>query len=199
MKTDSRIASAADAPSPSAAGSASPTTSPSAPDTRPPGDDPGAPGDFITPETIHQAVGRTFASDWIRVDQERISEFGRITEDPDPHHIDPEYAARHSPWGRTISFGFLTMSLMTPMLYQIYRYPMDGKEGDGYPASYGFERVRLVAPVLSGSRIRGHFTVKEVRERKPGQLLAVFGCRVEIKGEERPALVGDWLSLWLKP
>ena len=155
--------------------------------------------DFTTPETVHEAVGRTFTSDWVRVDQDRISAFGRITEDPDPHHVDPEYAAEHSPWGRTISFGFLTMSLMTPMLYQIYRYPMDGGIADGYPASYGFEGVRLVAPVLSGSRIRGHFTVKEVRERKPGQLLTRFGCLVEIENEERPALVGDWLSLWLQP
>ncbi len=118
---------------------------------------------------------------------------------PDPHHVDPEYAAEHSPWGRTISFGFLTMSLMTPMLYQIYRYPMDGGIGDGYPASYGFEGVRLVAPVLSGSRIRGHFTVKDVRDRKPGQRQVTLGCRVEIEGEERPALVGDWLSIWLTP
>ena len=159
-----------------------------------------APGrDYITPETVDQAVGRTFVSDWIVVDQDRISAFGEITEDPDPHHVDPEYAAEHSPWGRTISFGFLTMSLMTPMLYQIYRYPMDGGIGDGYPASYGFEGVRLVAPVLSGSRIRGHFTVKDVRDRKPGQRQVTLGCRVEIEGEERPALVGDWLSIWLTP
>ena len=154
---------------------------------------------FTTPETVHEAVGRTFVSDWIAVEQDRISAFGEITEDPDPHHVDPEYAAEHSPWGRTISFGFLTMSLMTPMLYQIYRYPMDGGSGDGYPASYGFENVRLVAPVLSGSRIRGHFTVKDVRDRKPGQRQVTFGCRVEIEGETRPALVGDWLSIWLTP
>ena len=150
----------------------------------------------VTPETVGQAIGRTFTSDWILVDQERIDAFGRITEDPDPHHVDPDFAERHSPWGRTISFGFLTMSLMTPMLYQVYRYAMDGGVDEGYPASYGFERVRLVAPVLSGSRIRGHFTVKEVRERKPGQQLITFGCRIEIEGEARPALVGDWLSIW---
>lgn len=154
---------------------------------------------YLTPETAHAALGRTFVSDWIRIDQERISTFGAVTEDPDPHHVDPEYAARHSPWGGTISHGFLTLSLMTPMLYQVYRYRMDGGRGDGYPASYGFDKVRFVSPVPCGSRIRGHFTVKDVTERKPGQLQITFGCRVEIEGEERPAVVGDWLSLWLTP
>ena len=75
----------------------------------------------LTPENARDSVGETFVSDWILVDQERISAFGRITEDPDPHHMDPVYAAEHSPWGGTISYGFLTMSLMTPMMYQIYR------------------------------------------------------------------------------
>ena len=153
----------------------------------------------LTPENVHDSIGETFVSDWILVDQERISAFGRITEDPDPHHMDPVYAAEHSPWGGTISYGFLTMSLMTPMMYQIYRYRMDGGREDGYPASYGFEKVRFVAPVPSGSRIRGHFTVKDVTERKPGQLQITFACRVEIEGGDRPALVGEWLSLWLTP
>ena len=154
---------------------------------------------YLTPDTAHEALGRTFVSDWIKVGQERITTFGRVTEDLDPHHVDPVYAAEHSPWGGTISFGFLTLSLMTPMLYQVYRYRMDGGREDGYPASYGFDKVRFVAPVPSGSRIRGHFTVKDVAERKPGQLKITFGCRVEIEGEERPALVGEWLSLWLTP
>ena len=154
---------------------------------------------YLTPDNARESIGETFVSDWILIDQDRINAFGLITEDPDPHHMDPAYAAEHSPWGGTISYGFLTMSLMTPMMYQIYRYRMDGGLGDGYPASYGFERVRFVAPVPSGSRIRGHFTVRDVGERKPGQLQITFACRVEIEGQERPALVGEWLSLWLTP
>ena len=155
--------------------------------------------EYVTPETVHEHVGETFVSDWLHVDQERIDAFGQVTEDPDPHHVDPDFAAEHSPWGKTISFGFLTLSLMTPMLYQIYRYPLDGPPENGYPASYGFDGVRFVAPVPVDSRIRGHFTVREVKERKPGQRQVTFDCRVEIEGQERPAVVGQWHSMWLTP
>ena len=65
----------------------------------------------FTPQSAHEVVGQTFVSDWLLVDQERINAFGAVTEDPDPHHIDPTFAAEHSPWGKTIAFGFLTMSL----------------------------------------------------------------------------------------
>jgi acyl dehydratase len=155
--------------------------------------------DFFTPQTVDQAIGRTYTSGWILVDQRRIGIFGANTEDPDPHHVDPVFAAAHSPWGKTISFGFLTLSLMTPMLYQVYRYPLDGDPKDGYPASYGFKDLRFVAPVVVDSRIRGHFTVQEVRERKPGQKLITLSCSVEIEGEARPALTATWESLWLTP
>jgi len=154
---------------------------------------------YFTPQTAHEVVGKTFVSDWLVIDQDRIDTFGRVTEDPDPHHVDPEFAARHSPWGATIAFGFLTLSLMTPMAYQVYRYPLDGDPQDGYPASFGFNRIRFVAPVRVNSRIRGHFTVKDVTERKPGQRQVTIDCRVEIEGEERPALVGEWLALWIRP
>ena len=154
---------------------------------------------YLTPQTAHEHVGQTFTSDWLTIDQDRIDAFGRITEDPDPHHVDPDFAAEHSPWGKTISFGFLTMSLMTPMLYQIYRSPLDGNPEDGYPASYGFDKVRFVTPVPVDSRIRGHFTVKDVTERKPGQRQVTFECTVEIEGQDRPAVVGEWLSMWLTP
>ncbi len=155
--------------------------------------------EYFTPQTAHEVVGQTFVSDWLLVDQERINTFGKVTEDPDPHHIDPVFAAEHSPWGKTISFGFLTLSLMTPMVYQVYRYPLDGDPKDGYPASYGCNRLRFVAPVRVDSRIRGHFTVNDVAERKPGQLQITLGCRMEIEGEERPALIAEWLMLWLTP
>jgi acyl dehydratase len=140
---------------------------------------------FHAPDGAPEVVGQTFVSDWLVVDQTRIDTFGRVTEDPDPHHVDPEFAARYSPSGATIAFGFLTLSPMTPMVYQIYRYPLDGDPRNGYPASYGFNPIRFVAPVRVNSRIRGHFTVKDVGERKPGQRQVTIDCRVEIEGEER--------------
>ena len=156
-------------------------------------------GRFFTPAIAPDVVGQTFTSDWVMVDQRRIGVFGANTEDPDPHHVDPAFCARHSPWGKPISFGFLTISLLTPMIYQVYRYALDGDPKDGYPASYGFNRLRLVAPVVVDSRIRGHFTVIGVRDRKPGQRLITVALSVEIERESRPALTGEWEMLWITP
>ncbi len=154
---------------------------------------------FFTPATAASVIGELFTSNWLTVDQERITAFGEITDDPDPHHVDPEFCKEHSPWGKPISFGFLTISLLTPMIYDVYRYPLDGDSKDGYPASYGLNRFRLVAPVLAGSRVRGKFTVTDVRDRKPGQLMITVDFAVEIDGNSKPALVGEWQMLWITP
>ena len=152
-----------------------------------------------TPHNIAQHVGETRYSDWFLIDQQRINGFGEVTEDLDPHHVDPEFCSEHSPFGRPISFGFLTLSLLTPMLYHVFQYPLDGGVDDGTPLNYGFQRVRFVAPVPVDSRVRGRFTVNEVSERSPGQQLTMFDCVVEIKGEDRPALTALWESLWVRP
>lgn len=145
-------------------------------------------------DRIEEAVGRTLVSNWHLVDQTRINEFGRITDDPDPAHIDPEWARQHSPWGGPIAFGFLTVSMLTPLAYDILDIRFDGSSERKH-ANYGFNRLRLVDPVPSGSRIRGHFTVKEVVARKPGQSLMVFDVTVEVEGRKRPALTAEWLSM----
>lgn len=155
--------------------------------------------DFFTPQTIEQAVGKTYTSGWHLIDQRRITAFGGITDDYDPHHIDPAFAAKHSLHGKTIAFGFLTLSMLTAMLYEVNRYPLDADASAGWPANYGFKELRFVAPVPVDSRIRGHFTVKEVRERKPGQRLFVLDCVVEIEGESKPALTALWESVWVAP
>ena len=154
---------------------------------------------FFTPQSGEQAVGKTFTSGWFVMDQRRISVFGANTDDPDPHHMDPAFAAEHSVFGKTISFGFLTLSMLTAMFYQVNRYALEGDSSEGYPVNYGFRELRFVAPVLVDSRIRGHFTVKEVRERKPGQKLFCVDCVVEIEGEKRPALTAIWETLWVTP
>jgi acyl dehydratase len=154
---------------------------------------------YFTPQTVESVIGQTFTSDWFLIDQRRISDFGAATEDSDPHHVDPQFAAAHSPWGKTISFGFLTLSMLTAMLYQVNRYPLDGDAKEGYPANYGFKDVRFVAPVPVDSRIRGHFTVGEVSERRPGQKLFHLHCSVEIEDEAKPALTATWECLWIVP
>jgi acyl dehydratase len=137
-------------------------------------------------------------SDWLVIDQEMISDFGRITRDPDPMHIDPEWAAKNSPFGGTIAFGFQTMSLLTHLLRSIHNDDLTSL-AHGVNLNYGFDRLRLIAPVRVNSRIRGRFILGEERadggDRKIRKVLAT----VEIEGEERPALVAEWLSAWLPP
>lgn len=146
-------------------------------------------------EQVETAIGRTLVSDWHTIDQARIGEFGRITDDPDPTHIDPEWARAHSPWGGPIAFGFLTVSMLTPMVYDVFDIPLDGSDRPRHHANYGFNRLRLVEPVPAGARIRAHVTVKDVVPRKPGQSLMILDVRVEIEGYERPALTAEWLSM----
>ena len=157
------------------------------------------PEKFFTPETAADAIGQTFVSKWITVEQDRITAFGEITEDPDPHHMDPAFCAEHSPWGMPIAFGFLTISLLTPMLYDVYRYPLDGDPAEGYPANYGFERLRLIAPVPAGSRIRGRFAPTSVTTRKPGQEMLSMDVLVELEGGPAPVLSCTWHMLWITP
>ncbi len=157
-------------------------------------------GSTFTPADMAEVVGETFVSSWITVNQQRITEFGHTTEDLDPAHIDPQWCRQNSPWGKPIAFGFLTIAMLTRMIYDVYKYPLDGDaETEGYPVNYGFNRLRLIEPVHAGERIRGHFTVADVTERKPGQMLMTLDTRVEIEGKDNPALVAEWLTLWMKP
>ena len=145
-------------------------------------------------EQVGSAVGQTLVSEWHAIDQLRINEFGRVTGDPDPAHVDPEWARAHSPWGGPIAFGFLTISMLTPMVYDVLDIPLDGS-GPRHHANYGFNRLRLVEPVPAGSRLRAHVTIKSVVPRKSGQSLMVLNVRVEIEGHERPALTAEWLTM----
>ncbi|MFN3523790.1 MAG: MaoC family dehydratase [Phenylobacterium sp.] len=139
-------------------------------------------------------------SEWVLVDQDMVDAFGAATRDPDPMHVDPAWAAANGPFGGTIAFGFLTVSLLTHLLHSALRtQPNHEAAGQGYYLNYGFDRLRFVAPVPTGSRIRGRFTkLRQVQDEK-GRWLTSFGCVVEIEGAERPALVADWLSLWVPP
>lgn len=135
---------------------------------------------------VGQPIG---SSRWIDVPQQRITDFGHLTEDPDPMHIDPGWAASHSPYRETIAFGFLTVSLLTAMVNDILPRPAD----EVSTLNYGFDRLRLLSPVRVGRRIRGHFTLKALELRSPTQYRTVIGVSVEIEGEDKPALVADWL------
>jgi acyl dehydratase len=142
-------------------------------------------------EDIQSKVGSEVGvSDWILVDQARIDAFADVTEDPQFIHIDPEAAAK-TPFGGTIAHGFLTLSLLSRMAADAMLRPEGVKMG----VNYGFDRVRFMAPVRSGKRVRGRFALARFEEKKPGQWQFVHNVTVEIEGEEKPALVADWIGL----
>ena len=144
---------------------------------------------------IGQPIG---TSPWLTIDQAMIDRFAAATLDPDPMHVDPEWCRAQSPFSTTIAFGFLTTSLLTYFSHQALGWiNTTGADDGGYALNYGFDRLRLIAPVPVNSRIRAHFTLLVWDEVRPGEIRCKYGVTVEIEGSERPALAAEWLGLWV--
>ena len=142
-------------------------------------------------EDIRARVGSEIGvSDWITVDQDRIDRFAEATEDRQFIHVDPE-AAMKTPFGGTIAHGFLSLSLLSRMAADVMLAPDTLNMG----VNYGLDRVRFIAPVRSGSRVRGRFTLDSAEDKAPGQLLVRHTVTVEIEGGAKPALTAQWLGL----
>ena len=129
-------------------------------------------------------------SSWTTLDQARIDGFADATEDRQFIHVDPEAAAK-TPFGGTIAHGFLTLSLLSRMAAEAMLIP----DGVRMAVNYGFDRVRFLAPVRSGKRVRGRFTLDSIEEKAPGQWLLRHTVTVEIEDEAKPALTAAWLGL----
>lgn len=129
-------------------------------------------------------------SDWILVDQAKIDAFAEVTGDHQFIHVDPEAAAK-TPFGTTIAHGYLTLSLLSVMAYSA----MPAIEGAKMGVNYGMNKLRFMAPVKSGKRIRGRFSLAGVEQRKDGSYQSTVAVTVEIDGETKPALVAEWLTL----
>jgi acyl dehydratase len=144
-----------------------------------------------TIDEIRKRVGQEIGlSSWIAIDQSRIDAFAGATEDRQFIHVDPDAAAR-TPLGGTIAHGFLTLSLLSRMAAETVLVPDTTK----MVVNYGLDRVRFLAPVRSGKRIRGRFTLDGVEEKSAGQILLRHVISVEIEGEDKPALSAVWLTL----
>ena len=142
-------------------------------------------------EEIRSKVGEEIGvSGWLTIDQKRIEQFADATEDHQFIHVDPEAAAR-TPLGGTIGHGFLSLSMLSRMAAETMLVPDNIKMA----LNYGLNRVRFIAPVKSGKRIRGRFRLDSVEEKAPGQLLFNHTVTVEIEGEEKPAMTAEWLGL----
>jgi acyl dehydratase len=127
-------------------------------------------------------------SDWFTISQAQIDAFADCTHDHQYIHVDPAAAAQ-SPFGGTIAHGFLTLSLLSAMAYQ-----MPSIEGAVMGVNYGFNKIRFVSPVRSGARIRGRFTLAELTQIRPGEVQFMMQVKFEIEGQDKPALVAEWLS-----
>ena len=135
-------------------------------------------------------VGQSFVSRWLIVDQARIDAFAKVTEDEQFIHVDPE-RARATAFGGTVAHGFLTLSLLSAMAY----HALPKIEGAAHGVNYGFDRVRFVRPVPSGSRVRGHFTLLSVTLRSEREWQLSYEVSVEIEGARKPALAAVWLTM----
>ena len=156
-------------------------------------------GPLISADQLAARVGASLgASRWVQLDQVRLDVFGAVTDDLEPLHNDAAWCAKNSPYGRPIAHGFLTLSLLTRFLHQVTANAIAGDRGRlGFPLNYGFDRVRFMAPVPVGSRVRCGFDLIGSEARADGLLLR-FKATVEIEGEEKPALVAEWLTLWVE-
>ena len=140
---------------------------------------------------LHAQVGRELGvSAWHEVTQEDIDAFARVTGDDQYIHVDPARAAA-SPFGGTIAHGFFTLSLLSIMAKEAVSQAPARRMG----VNYGLDRVRWLAPVPSGARIRGRFTLAECTDRGPAEVRLRYAVTVEIEGGSKPALLADWIVL----
>ncbi|MEY4160008.1 MAG: nodN [Pseudomonadota bacterium] len=139
-------------------------------------------------EDLARQVGQTIGlSAWHLLDQSRIDAFADCTEDHQFIHVDPEQA-KATPFGGTIAHGFLTLSMLAAMGATGIP-PFETK----LTVNYGFDKVRFISPVHSGKRVRGHFVLQELTEKRPGQWQMKVEVSVEIEDEAKPALIAEWI------
>lgn len=130
-------------------------------------------------------------SSWIEISQQIIDLFAEATDDHQFIHVDPDRAAAETPFGGTIAHGMLSLSLLSKMAYEVLPRPQEAVMG----INYGFDKVRFLAPVRCGSRIRGVFRLSECQRRKEHELLSKYNVTLEIENEDKPALVAEWYTM----
>ena len=129
---------------------------------------------------------------WHTVTQEAINQFADCTLDHQFIHVDPE-RARETPFGGTIAHGFLSLSMLSHFADEFSLMVEGFKMG----LNYGFDKVRFMAPVREGKRIRARSKILDIAETKPGQYRFKVQVTIEIEGEEKPALIAEWLTMQL--
>lgn len=141
---------------------------------------------------LEQHIGRQIAvTPWVDITQDEAVRFAAVTHDPDPMHTDPQWAAAHSPFGKTVLAGMHMLSLL-PFLTRGNGLSIGGVR---LVMNYGFERIRFVSPVPIGGAFRNHVRLVSVRRRDDGRATIITRNSFEVLGADRPALVADWVNL----
>jgi acyl dehydratase len=140
----------------------------------------------MQPDDLATLIGKEIGvSSWHVLDQARIDEFADCTDDRQWIHVDPARAAKESPFGGTIAHGFLTLALVAPASFEVLMAKLKVKQA----VNYGLEKVRFIAPVRAGKRVRSHIKITALEDRGGGRFLLTTEHTFEIEGEEKPALV----------
>lgn len=145
----------------------------------------------VTKEELFALKGKDIGtSEWMLVDQDRVNKFAEATGDFQFIHVDPE-RAKLTPFGGPIAHGFLSLSLLPVLTAQANLPRLDGvKMG----VNYGGNKTRFIAPVKVGKRVRGHFKMLDIEEKRPGQFQQTMEFTLEIEGEDKPALIAEWIT-----
>jgi acyl dehydratase len=145
----------------------------------------------VPKEEMLKQKGVTFPpGPWLTIDQSRINQFADCTGDHQFIHVDEEKAAQ-TPFGGTIAHGFLTLSMLVKMSEEHGVFPENLVMG----INYGFDKVRFLAPVRAGKRVRVHTEILDVTQKDDNRFLIKSAVSVEIENEDTPALVAEWLSM----
>ena len=146
----------------------------------------------VRPDQLQHYIGKEVGvTDWLEVDQKRINQFAEATGDYQYIHIDPVRAAQ-TPFGSTIAHGFLTLSLLSMLSAKNGGIKLDNSV---MGINYGLDKVRFISPVKVGKKIRARFQLVSAEEKKPKHYLMKHNVTVEIDGEEKPALIAEWLGM----
>jgi len=142
--------------------------------------------------TVPQFVGHELgASDWVTVGQDRIDQFAACTGDRQWIHVDVERAKRESPFGEPVAHGYLSLSLVAAMVMELGVIPPDAATG----LNYGLDKVRFIAPVRAGTRVRLRASLASAEPQGGGRMLLKLQTTLEIEGEAKPALIAEVLCM----
>lgn len=149
----------------------------------------------LRPMQLADHIGKPLgSSSWITLDQQRINEFAHCTLDNQWIHVDVERAAKESPFGGTVAHGYLTLALLAPTAMEVVM----GRVAVSSALNYGLEKVRFLAPVRAGKRVRNQIKIMAVEDKGGGRVLVTAENTFEIEGEAKPALIATTLALLME-